>query len=62
VILVIATYKNTGIQLKTNPKNSQGRKVLEIQTKDMGNLFNEIIAENSPTLCNAIDTPKQQAF
>jgi hypothetical protein len=34
----------------------------EIQTKGIGNLFNEIIAENFPTLCNNIDKHIQEAF
>jgi hypothetical protein len=34
----------------------------EIQTKDFGNLFNKIIAEKSPDLCNDIDTHVQEAF
>jgi hypothetical protein len=28
----------------------------EIQTKGIRNLFNEIIAENFPNLCNSVDT------
>jgi hypothetical protein len=34
----------------------------EIQTKGIGNLFNEIIAENFSNLCNDIDTHVQEAF
>jgi hypothetical protein len=36
--------------------------VAEIQTKGIWNLFNEIIAENFPTLCNDVDTRVQEAF
>jgi hypothetical protein len=34
----------------------------EIQTKGIGNLLNEIIAENFPTLCNSIDSYVQETL
>jgi hypothetical protein len=34
----------------------------EIQTKGTGSLFNKIITDNFPTLCNDIDTHVQEAF
>jgi hypothetical protein len=34
----------------------------EIQTKVIENLFNEIIVENSPNLCNNVDTHAQETF
>jgi hypothetical protein len=34
----------------------------EIQTKGIENLFNEIIAENFPNLCNNIGTQVQEAL
>jgi TolA-binding protein len=34
----------------------------EIQTKGIGNLFNEIITENSPNLCSNVDIHVQEAF
>jgi hypothetical protein len=34
----------------------------EIQNKDIGNIFNEIIAENFPNLCNNTDTHIQKEF
>jgi hypothetical protein len=34
----------------------------EIQTKGIGNLFNKIIAENSPNLCYHVDTHVREAF
>jgi hypothetical protein len=46
---------------KTNLR-IHGVKGAEIQTKGVENLFNETIAENSPNLCNNIDTNVQEAF
>jgi hypothetical protein len=34
----------------------------EIQNKGMGNIFNKIIAENFPNLCNYIDTHVEKSF
>jgi hypothetical protein len=34
----------------------------ETQTKGIGNLLNEVIAENSLNICNNIDNHEQEAF
>jgi hypothetical protein len=55
-------YKNSGIWLKDQPKNSQEEEGAEIKNKGIENLFNEIIAENFPDPCNNINTHVQEAF
>jgi hypothetical protein len=60
---MIIKCKNSRTQSKDqNLRIHKVEEEAEIQTKVMGNLFNEIIAENLPTLCNEIDTHVQEAF
>jgi hypothetical protein len=55
-------YENSGTQLKAQKQNSQSRRGAEIQTKGMGNLFNEPIAKNFPNLNGEIHTQVMEAF
>jgi hypothetical protein len=41
---------------RPNLRSNEVEEGAEIQTKGIGNLFNERIAENLPNLCNNIDT------
>jgi hypothetical protein len=50
-ILMITTFKNSGTIKWPNSKIYGVEKRTKIQTKDIGNMFNEIIAENFPNVC-----------
>jgi hypothetical protein len=50
------TYKNHATQSKDQIKDSPVDEGAKIQTKCMGNIFNEIILENFLNLYNNIDT------
>jgi hypothetical protein len=50
------TYKNLEMVKRPNLRIHRVQKGAEIQTKGIGNLFNEIIAENFPNVCNNIDS------
>jgi hypothetical protein len=47
---------------RPNPRIHGVEEGAEIQTKSTENLFNEIIPEKFPTLCNYVDVYIQEAF